>query len=143
MDIEITEKKQYEFRRLQATEIFLMVKIIGKIGLQDIAKSFSGGSVKDIFTSIVKNHIKKSAEENKDDTIAEIGMQVAFELANTIVQNLPKCESEIYQLLSQVSGMKVKDIEKIDAVIFFEMIIDFIRKDEFRDFIKVVSKYIK
>lgn len=143
--INAEETKPYEFRRLNATDIFLMVKIIGKIGLKDLATSFKDGSFKDAFTNLINKRIKETAEkeESKDDTVAEIGMTIAFELANTIISNLPKCETEIYQLLAQVSGKKVNEIAKIDAVVFFEMIIDFIKKEEFKDFIKVVSRYIK
>lgn len=143
--INAEEPKPYEFRRLNAMDIFLMVKIIGKIGLKELATAFKDGSFKDAFTNLINKRIKEAAEkeESKGDTVAEIGMTIAFELANTIISNLPKCETEIYQLLAQVSGKKVNEIAKIDAVVFFEMIIDFIRKEEFKDFIKVVSKYIK
>lgn len=147
MDIKNTNteiiNKSYEFRRLNATDIFLMVKIIGKLGLKEIATSFTNGSFKDALAGIINDRIKKSADNKSNDTVAEIGMSVALELANIIITNLPKCETEIYQLLAQVSGMKVNDIAKIDATVFLEMIIDFIRKEEFKDFIKVVSKYIK
>ena len=139
------ETKPYEFRRLNATDIFLMVKIIGNIGLKELATSFKDGSFKDVFSSLINKHIKEAAEkeENKEDTVAEIGISIAFELANTIIANLPKCETEIYQLLAQVSGKKVNEISKIDAVVFFEMIIEIKKKEEFKDFIKVVSKLFK
>lgn len=69
-----------------------------------------------------------------------VGMNVAFDLANVICERIPACESEIFALLSNVSGMPVEEIESLEFGAFFEMIIEFIKKPEFRDFIKVVSK---
>jgi hypothetical protein len=144
MNTEVIDAKTYEFRRLNATDIFLMVKIIGKIGVSELAECFREGSLKDAFVKIFDKRVKEAAEnENTEENLTTIGMSVAFELANTVIQNLPNCETEIYQLLSQVSNKKVNDIKNMDAVVFFEMIIDFVKKEEFKDFIKVVSKYIK
>lgn len=39
--------------------------------------------------------------------------------------------------------MSVKDLEALDMVTFFEMIVDVFKKDEFKDFIGVVSKLFK
>ena len=66
-----------------------------------------------------------------------------MELAEVVLTNMNKCENEIYQLLSNVSNLSVKEVETLDAVIFLEMIIDFVKKDEFKDFFKVVSRLSK
>ena len=68
---------------------------------------------------------------------------MGLEIANVILGNLPKCEKEIFQMLSQTSNLTEKQVRALDMVTFFEMVIDFIKKDEFRDFIKVVSKLFK
>ena len=71
-----------------------------------------------------------------------MGLTISFDIVNIIVSNLPKCEKEIYQLLSQVSGMP-EMFFKNDMILFTEMVIDFIKKEEFPAFIKVVSKLFK
>jgi hypothetical protein len=43
-------------------------------------------------------------------------------------------------MLSQTSNLSVKQVETLDFPTFTEMVIDFVKKPEFRDFIKVVSK---
>ena len=52
-------------------------------------------------------------------------------------------EMEIYSLLSRLSGIKTEDLKEMDAVIFFEMVVDVIKKPEFKDFYKVASGFIK
>ena len=64
-------------------------------------------------------------------------LTVAYTLV--LLKTLPKCEKEIYQLLAQVSDLTEEEI-KSDMILFTEMVIDFVKKDEFKDFIKVVSR---
>ena len=123
----------YEFRRLNSTDIFLMTKIIGKIGINEFTSCLEKDSVKNLLGNL-------TGKESTANATTMVGISVILEVANVIMGNLPKCEAEIYQLLANVSGMSVKEIKGLDGVVFFEMVMDFIMKDEFRDFIKVVSK---
>ena len=130
---DITMDKVYTFRKLNSTDTFLMFKIIGKIGINDFAKSFDKDTVKDL--------IKSTKGANGASTV--VGISVALEVANVIFGNLPKCEAEIYQMLSNTSNLSVEQIKGLDFATFTEMVIDFVKKEEFKDFIKVVSKSFK
>ena len=122
--------KPYTFRRLAATDVFLMSKIIGKIGVNEFAACFDRSDFMEL--------VKKSAK--KGDTLTKVGLTVALEIANVIFSHLPKCEDDIYQMLSNTTGMTVNEVKALDFIVFTEMVIDFIKKEEFRDFLKVVSK---
>ena len=39
--------------------------------------------------------------------------------------------------------MKIEEVKDLDLAVFTEMIIDFVQKDDFKDFFKVVSKLFK
>ena len=123
---DITTNKVYTFRTLNSTDTFLMFKIIGKIGINEFAETFDKESVKKLVNTA------KGAEL--------VGISVVLEMANVIIGNLPKCENEIYQLLSNTSNLSVAQVKALDFATFAEMVIDFIKKEEFKDFIKVVSK---
>ncbi len=133
---DITMKKVYTFRKLNSTDMFLMFKIIGKIGINEFAGCFEKDSVKQMIASITKDKDGESAT-------TMIGISVILEMTNIIMTNLPKCESEIYQMLSNVSDLKVERIKKMDMATFTEMVIDFVKKEEFKDFFKVVLKLFK
>lgn len=129
--------KPYEFRLLGAPDIFLMSKIISKIGINEFKACFEGDAIK----ILIQNATMEKKEKGDDSNIISVGAGVFLEIANVILGNLPKCEQEIYQMLSQTSNLTVKEITAPgNAAMFLEMVIDFIRKEEFRDFIKVVSK---
>lgn len=124
-------EKPYKFRKLCADDIFPMFSIIGAIGVNEFAACLSFA---DFLTS-------GEAAKDKENT-AEF-MKMGLNIAGILCKNLPKCRDDIYNLLSQVSGMKVEDIRTMDFATFAEMVIDFVRKEEFRDFTGVVSKLFK
>lgn len=130
---DITMNKVYTFRNLNSTDMFLMFKIIGKIGINEFAKSFD--------KDMIKNIVGMTKDAENANTM--VGISVILELANVVFTNIPKCESEIYQLLENTSNLKVAQIKKLDFATFTEMVIDFIKKEEFRDFFKVVFKSFK
>ena len=130
------EKPVYTFRKLNSTDLFLMFKIIGKIGINEFTACFEKDTVKKLIAST-------AGGESKDSATAFVGISVAFEMANVIIGNLPKCEAEIYQMLAQTSNLSVKQVQELDFITFTEMVIDFVKKEEFKDFIKVVSKSFK
>lgn len=119
-------EKQYEFRELTSKDIFPMFKLLNKIGFKQFKECFNSDEV-------------KKAIGTKEGVEA-VGIAVVFDIAGIIVQNIPSCEDEIYKLLENVSNMKQKEIEKMPMAEFFEMIVDFIQKPEFKDFFKVVSR---
>ena len=125
-------KKPYTFRRLSTVDLFPMFKVISKLGLKQFQEN--GG---------IKTILSRFADGKKDINVTELGIDIFLEITFLVVENLPKCESEIYALLSQTSDLSVDDIKAQDMSITAEMILDFIRKEEFGDFFKVVSKLFK
>lgn len=131
-----TVAKAYELRRLTADDVFPMFQIISKIGIKEFKKCFESPEV----MQMVKG---AASGEGQDDVVKSVGMTVAFDLAGIIVSNLASCKNDIYQFLAQLSGMTTKEIAGLPMVTFFEMIIDVVKKDEFKDFFQVVAKLLK
>ena len=130
-----TDVKPYIFRKLSSVDVFPMFKIIGAIGINEFTACFEKDGVKNMIASVTG--------KSGDDAASIVGISVILEIVNVIIGNLPKCENEIYQILSQTSNLSVKQVKELDMAVFFEMVIDFIKKEEFKDFIKVVSKLFK
>ena len=129
--------KPYTFRLLGAPDIFLMAKIINQIGIKEFKACFESDGIK----NMIQQMMAKEENATDDSNIVSVGVGIAMEIASVILGNLPKCENDIYQMLSQTSNLTVEEIKAPgNAVMFLEMVIDFIKKEEFRDFIKVVSK---
>ena len=130
---EMIAEKPYTFRRLSTQDMFPMFKVISKLGIKQFQEN---GGIKDIALRFVGD-----GKANINPTA--LGLDIILEISSIILENLPKCEAEIYQLLSQTSNLSVEEIKEQDMAITVEMIVDFIKKEEFGDFFKAVSKLFK
>jgi isopropylmalate/homocitrate/citramalate synthase len=113
-----------------------MFTIINKIGLNEFKAFFDGDNLARLAASFKGG---KTAEK----AIEEVGISVFIELVSIILGNLPKCENDIFNMLANTSDLTVEQVRKLDMAEFAEMIMDFVKKEEFADFIKVVSKLFK
>lgn len=129
-----TPEKSYTFRPLETSDIFPMFKLLNKMGFKEFRENeglkkvvfmFAGGTV------------------NGKVDVNALGIDIFFEIAAIICDSIPKIETELYTLLSSVAGLKVEDIKKQPPAVTMEMIIEFVQKEEFKDFFKVVSKLFK
>lgn len=132
-NIPVEEQKAYTLRALEAKDVFLMSKIVGAIGINEFKDCFNPDSFKGVIDSA----------DNSDDAVMEVGMAVFFDIAGIVFNNLPKCEKDVYKFLGNLSGMDTKQIESLPMNTFIEMIIDVVQKEEFKDFMQVVSKLFK
>ena len=128
--------KAFELRQLTADDIFPMFQIISKIGVREFKSCFESEEV--------RKAIMDMASGAKDQAnVSAVGLTVAVDIAGVIISNLYKCKDDIYQLLSQLSGMKTKEIASLPMPTFLEMIIAVVKKEEFKDFFQGVTKLLK
>ena len=130
--------KPYTLKRLQSRDIFPMLRILSKINFKELKACFSSP---EIAAAVAK--LSDEEDANTDEIFSAVGVGVVLDVAGVIINNIAYCDKEIYSFLAQISGMSVEDIMNLDAVVFFEMIVDVIKKPEFRDFIKVASGLLK
>ena len=124
-----------ELRRLQATDLFGMVKILNGIGLKNF---------KDVIdTNKIKEMRKSINDDNAEQVVSDIGMNVVMSVLSVILENLPSVESDLYNFIGSIANMKAKDVAKMDIGDFMDLLISIAQKEEFKDFFKRASKLIK
>lgn len=128
--------RAYNLRNLTADDMFPMFQIISKVDVKEFKRCFESDEVMKAVSGMA------SGEKDNADLTA-VGVTIAFDLAGVIMANLPNCKNDIYLLLSQLSGMTSKEIASLPMVTFVEMIMDVIRKDEFKDFFQAVSELFR
>ena len=133
-DMVAVEIKPYTFRHLATEDIFPMFKLRNKMGIRDLKNDDGLKNVLFMFMG--------SSAKGKID-VEKLGIDMFLEIAAIITESIPKCENEIYTLLSNTSNLSVEDIKTQSPATTMEMIIDFIKKEEFADFFKVVLKLFK
>ena len=124
--IEMPEKK-WVFRTLTAKDLFPIANLIGKIGIGEFIQKFADGGV------------MEAINEGDADSV---GMKVMVQGIETVLANLDTCENDIYKILSSTSNLSEKEIKNLSMGEFVEMVVDFIKKDDFADFFKQVSSLL-
>lgn len=131
MELE-AEQPAYKLRALKAKDVFLMSKIIGSIGIDKMKDCFQSDAVQGLMQG-----------EKNASLLESAGAAIFFDLANVILNHLSACEKDLYVFLAGLSGLDKNEIASLPMNTFLEMLMDVIRKEEFRDFIKVVSRLLK
>ena len=123
---------EYEMRKLQANDLFSVVKILNGIGLKNVREAINIDEI---------NNVRKGMTKGNEDVItSQIGLNVVMSLATVILENLPKIENDLYNFIGSVIDVKPKDVAKMDMG---EFLIEIVNKEEFKDFFKRASKLIK
>ena len=112
------------------------MKIISCIKISKFSDCFSSDEAK----RLIEKSMQNQKITMKD--VEELGMGIAFEIGDVILENLPNAEKYIYQLLSNLSGMTVKELEDMNPGMFLTMIMDVVKQSGFADFFKVALKSI-
>ncbi len=131
---EAVEEKAYTFRKLETTDMFLMFKLLNKIGFKELKDN--EGLKQTLFLFM-------GGTANGKIDVEKLGIDIFFEAASVLFEAIPKAETEIYGLLANVAGLKPEDIKKQPPATTLEMIVDFCKKEEFADFFRAVSKLFK
>lgn len=124
--------KPYTFRKLSAKDIPTMLKILKKIEINKFASCFKSEAVLDLMFS---------EKDNKNlDLIT--GGAVFLDIAQILISNLADCGEDIFKLLADTSNLSLNEVKELDFDVFTQMIIDFVKKEEFVGFFKAVSRLI-
>lgn len=124
-------EKTYTLRELTAEDVFPMLKIISGIGLKEFKSCFENEELR----AAISNMNAEKKEGAEIDTTA-LGLMVAVDIASVILSNVPKCKDDIYTLLAGLSGMSKKEIATLPMNVFLAMIVEVVKKEEFKDFFK-------
>lgn len=129
----MTEEKVYKFRKLTSKDLFLMIKLVKKIGINNVSKILDKDIIKKKINELTQETNEESNEETSKASISfeELGISIMFDLAQLIIERLEACKEEIYEILEKTSNLDKKQIEELEIDVFLEMIYDFVRKEEF------------
>lgn len=142
-------ERNYKLRKLCADDIFPMVNIISKIGIENMADCFDAKEMADIMNSVDSTLDEADGKESSDNNAMadvltkQIGIKVIMKLVGLLLKNLGKIKRELYQFLAGLSGMTEKEIAALPLGTFTQMIVDVFKKEEFSDFFQVVSGLLK
>lgn len=124
-------EKKYELRSPKADDMFLMFRILSKVGVKNLKNCFSTGDV----MAAIRGEGKKDSEA--------VGLSVALEIASVLMEHMDDAKKDIFTFLSNLSGMKASEIAALEMADFAQMVIEVIQMEGFRDFFQRVFALLK
>lgn len=128
----------YELRNPQASDLFVVSKIIKAVGIKNIADCFKSEELEAFKAKFTDSDVPMSEEDQ-----CEAGMIVMTSIGELIFEKLDIVQDDIFKFTSNLSGLTVEDVKSMDIVEFAEMFMEIIKNPKFADFIKVVLKSFK
>ena len=114
-------EKPYTLRRLVDRDLFPILRIIGEVFPDDLAK---------VFMQVT----------TKEKSVQEVGAAAIMKMVIAILKNMDKVQEDVYNLLSDVSGIPAADIQKMEFGTTPNMIWDIVNNEKNNSFFKVLSK---
>ena len=114
-------EKPYTLRRLKDRDLFPIMGIISEVFPDDLAKTFVQLST-------------------KEKSVKEVGATAVLKMVLAVLKNMDKVQDDVYNLLSDVSGIPAAEIAEMEFGTTPMMIWDIVSNEKNCGFFKVLSK---
>lgn len=115
-------ERPYTLRKLKDSDLFPLLQLLRKIGLQNFKQSF--------------------IQETEGKTVKAVGITVALDMADIIIANLGTASDDIYEMWSGLSGIPVNEMKEMEFGTLPLMICDTFNEVKNTSFFKVLSKFL-
>ena len=122
-EVEEIIERPYTLRKLKDRDLFMLLKILKKIGIKDCKEAF----------------IQVASGEK---TLKQIGIMASFDIADILIGNLAKVEEETYEMWSDISGIPVEEMKDMEFGTLPLMIMDTFSEARNTSFFRVLSKFL-
>jgi len=114
------------FRDLKATDLFPLARVISKLGVNRFVEAFGSEEVLGLVSNI--------KGETTDMQTMVVGLSAIAQVVQVILENMEKCEADIFNLLSSTSNLTLVQVKDLDIDELLVMIVEFVKKPEFKRF---------
>lgn len=135
-----------EIRKPKSSDLFVVSKIISKIGLKNIGNCINADELKELRAKMIKDNEvadkkgKVTHKEFSDNQLTQFGIAVVANIGDLILSKLEDVQDDLNRFISNLSGLSTKEVEDLSIVQYAEIVMTIIKEPDFVDFIKVVLK---
>ena len=114
-----------------------MMALINKIGLEKIMSLMENKAIFNLIQGQKPMKIDEEGNEveDKEEYLKQVGMAMVA-IVQLVISCLGNCRNELYTVLSSASNLTVEEVSKLPLKYVSSMIVDFVKKDDFKDFFK-------
>ena len=118
--------KPYTLRRLNDEDLFTVVEILGAALPEEAKQAFA----------------QKFSGEKTDQNVEKRGAMIGFDIVKYIMKNIKACKTEVYALLSDLSGIPAEEIKKMPFGTTPNMLKEIFQNEKDTDFFTELSKLL-
>lgn len=140
----------YTMRKLQAADIPLFAKIVGKIGIDELISCYGDEDFTDLLVKLKNRRqalneggTETGGEKKASDDQFILGAAVVTRIANKVMMNLDRCMQEVFHLIGNLAGITSEEVGNLDLEVFAAMIVRIIMENNVGNFIRAASALLK
>lgn len=128
---------EYTLRNPKASDLFLMGRIISKIGVKNIIdKLYNNDNVKELIAN-------SNGDDANNEMTQQVGVIVIGDVVDLLLDKLDLIQNDLYDFIGALSNLKSKEVANMEIDEFLDIIVQIIKLPKFKDFMKVVLKSFK
>ncbi len=131
----------YVKRKLNVGDLMPVVKIVGKIGIKDFKKCFTGIDISN-FLEDGPEMVGVSGDKKRDGLFEEVGFSVALDAVDILLTNIPKCERELYTFMASMCCATEDEFKEYPPVAFVDTLVEIFETEEAKDFFTRVARLV-
>lgn len=130
-------------RSVTVTDIMPVVGVLNKLNFKEIVSAVDASKLAMRMTSA--NMPEEERKKVSDDDSALLAMIVEHfvPVIGVVLNNLPACEGPLYKWLANMCQVSEKEFRALPPAALPEALYEIINQEEFADFFKAVSKFLK
>lgn len=139
----------YKLRKLQAADIPLFAKIIGKIGIDELMSCYGDDDFTDMLVKLKNRRQMLGGDDTGEESERAgndqfiLGAAVVTRIANKVILNLDGCMQEVFRLVGNLAGITAEEVANLDLDVFMAMIIKVITENNIGNFIRAAKLLLK
>ncbi len=165
------QERPYRLRKLQAKDIPVFARIIGRIGIDELISCYGDEDFTELLLKLknrkqmlgdaeslygqdilqqspsgvvpIRPEEEGANASGSDNDAWVMGIAVAARIANKVIQRMDRCMEDIYSLLGGLSGLSPDEVSSLDLDVFLQMVTDVVTGNNFANFIKAAIKFMK
>ena len=138
-----------DIRKPKSTDLFVVSKIISKIGLKNIANCVKADELKELRAKLIEENSvadkkgKVTQKEFSDSQLTQFGIAMVANIGDLVLSKLEDVQDDLNRFISNLTGLSTKEVEDLSIVQYAEIVMTIIKEPDFVDFIRVVLKSFK
>ena len=141
---------EYNLRNPKATDLFIVTKMINKIGVKNIIKVVrDNDEVNELRAQLLEEN--KYTDENGSvahkeftkEQVNQMGELVVGLVIDLVLDRIELVQDDLFKFMSALSGLTVTEVADLGWSNFYKMIVDILKLDGVTDFIQDVLKSFK